>query len=75
MDEKEDTNHPLVDIVKTLRSIPDRDKPCDREVAMDGTEILLYRQAKDIQNWEIMKARRRKQSKKSKKSPKGRKKL
>ncbi len=26
MDKKEDISHPLVDIVKTLRSIPDRDK-------------------------------------------------
>lgn len=67
MDEKENTDHPLVDIVKTLRSIPDRGKPCDREVAMDGTEILLYRKMEDIKNWKIMKGRRCKKNRKNQK--------
>lgn len=48
MDENENTDCPWVDIVRTLRSIPDRDKPCDREVATDGTEIFLYRSMDDM---------------------------
>lgn len=38
---KEKMYSPLVDITKILRGIPDREKPCDREVTDDGTEIIL----------------------------------
>lgn len=77
MDEKENTECPWVDIVRTLRNIPDRDKPCDREVAVDGTEYLLCRKMDDIRNWKIVKSRKsqnRRKNRKGKRNQKGRKK-
>lgn len=41
MDEYDEMGCPLVDITKTLRDIPDRGEPCDREITSDGTEIIL----------------------------------
>ncbi len=41
MNEYDEMGCPLVDIAKTLQDIPDRSEPCDREVAEDGTEIIL----------------------------------
>lgn len=77
MDEKENTDCPWVDIVRTLRNIPDRGKPRDREVAADGTEILLYRKMDDIRNWKMTKNRKsqkRRKDRKDKRNQKGRKK-
>lgn len=41
MEEERSMDCPLVDITRTLRDIPDRSEPCDREIAPDGTEIIL----------------------------------
>ena len=41
MDEQEKMSCPLVDAVRVLRDMPDRSEPCDREVADDGTQIIL----------------------------------
>lgn len=41
MNEQENMDCPLVDIVRTLKDIPDRGEPCDREIADDGTQVIL----------------------------------
>lgn len=39
--ENENMDCPLMDITRTLQGIPDRSEPCDREIADDGTQIIL----------------------------------
>lgn len=41
MNDYDEMDCPLADAAKTLRDIPDRSEPCDREVTSDGTEIIL----------------------------------
>lgn len=41
MDDYDEMGCPLADAAKTLRDIPDRGEPCDREITSDGTEIIL----------------------------------
>ncbi len=56
MSSQDDAGRSLLNIVRTLRNIPDRDKPCDQEVTSDGIRILLYRRNNNIQEQKARKS-------------------